>query len=419
MDTTKLIARVKAILTTPKTEWPVIAAEPASVGAIYRGYVVPLAAIPVIAGFLKMTLIGITVPFAGTVRVGMVSGLTQAVVTYALALGGTYVVALIIDALAPQFGGEKNIVQALKAAAYAYTAAWISGIGHLLPIVGMLIVIAGALYSLYLLYLGLPLTMKAPPEKAGVYTAIVVVVALVISLIIGAVVGAIAGVGAGLTGGLGNSSSSSGDLKFDPNSPLGKLAEMGKNAEQASKDYEAAQKSGDTEAQQKAMGQMMGSIFSGGDQVESLPPERLKGFLPETLSGLARTDFSAERNQAMGMQISEASARYSDGNKSLRLEITDMGSAKGLMGLASWASVEQDKETDSGYERTRKEGGRILHEQWDNQSHDGEFTVVLGERFSVKVSGQADSIDQLKSAVGTIDLNGLEALKGEGVKKGG
>jgi hypothetical protein len=38
---------------------------------------------------------------------------------------------------------------------------------------------------------------------------------------------------------------------------------------------------------------------------------------------------------------------------------------------------------------------------------------VLGERFSVKASGDAGSIDELKTA----DLAGLEALKNQGIKK--
>src|SRR6185503_11962923 len=40
-----LIERVKNICLTPSTEWPIIAAEPASTGTLIAGYVVPLAAI--------------------------------------------------------------------------------------------------------------------------------------------------------------------------------------------------------------------------------------------------------------------------------------------------------------------------------------------------------------------------------------
>ena len=423
MDTTKLIARVKAILTTPKTEWPVIAGEPMSVRDIYSNHIIPLAAIPAIANFVKMSVLGFGTPLTGTMRVGFVTGLTQMVVSYVLTLAMLYVVALIIDGLAKTFSAERNQVQALKASGYAATASMVASIAIIIPGIGWLISLAGGLYTIYLLYLALPVTMKAPPEKAGAYTAVVIVATIVLGFIINAVVlGGIMGAGAGphlSSLGMPTSGSSSADVQFDKNSPLGKLAEMGKNMEQAQKNLEAAEKSGDTEAQQKAMGQMMGSIFANGAQVEALEPGRLKAFVPDTLSGLARTSVSAERNQAMGMQVSQAEASYSDGTRALRLEIMDMGGAKGIMGLASWAAVQQDKETDTGYERTRKDGTRLLHEQWDAQSHDGEYTVIVGDRFSVKVSGQASSIDQLKDAAGSIDLDHLEALKEEGVQKGG
>ena len=62
MDFSKLIARVQALLLTPKTEWPVIAAEQETVANLYKNYILILAAIPVIAGFIKGSLIGTSYP---------------------------------------------------------------------------------------------------------------------------------------------------------------------------------------------------------------------------------------------------------------------------------------------------------------------------------------------------------------------
>ena len=44
----------------------------------------------------------------------------------------TYVIALVVDVLAPRFGGESNFIAALKLSAYSYTAAFIGGIAHIL-----------------------------------------------------------------------------------------------------------------------------------------------------------------------------------------------------------------------------------------------------------------------------------------------
>jgi hypothetical protein len=120
----------------------------------------------------------------------------------------------------------------------------------------------------------------------------------------------------------------------------------------------------------------------------------------------------------MGMQVSEARGTYSDdAGRSLRLEIIDMGSMKGMMAFAGWAAGEQERETDRGYEKTYKQDGRLVHEEWDTERKSGEYSTVLGERFSVKLSGEASSIAELKTAVASLDLTGLEALKNEGVKR--
>lgn len=416
MDFNKLIARVKAILFTPKTEWPVIAGEPATIADLYKNYILILAAIPALFSFLKMSLIGVSVPFAGTIKIGIASGLTSMVVGYVLSLVMLYVMALIIDALAPSFGGQKDRTQAFKTVAYAYTASWIAGFAQIIPAgLAVLIAIAGGIYSIYLLYLGLPNTMKCPQEKSAGYTAVTIIIAIVLSVVIGMVVGAVTGVGSMMSGG-GSSFSISGndDVKLDKDSPLGKLEEYGKKMEQAGKQMEAAQKSGDQNAQADAMKAFMGAAM-GGAEVEALSPDRLKPFIPDSVAGLPRTELSAERNNAMGMQISEAYGTYAnEDGRSVRLQITDTGSAKGLLGLAGWAGVEGEKQTDNGYEKTYREDGRLVHEEWNGSN--GEYTVVLGDRFTVEVNGYADSMDELKAALDDVDLGGLEALKNEGVK---
>ena len=420
VDFNKLIARVKNILLTPKTEWPVIAGETESVQSLYLNYILVLAAIPAVFGFIKNSIIG-TSFFGVTVHAGIGAGITGMIVYYVLSLVMVFVMALIIDALAGTFGAQKNQVQALKTVAYAYTASWIAGIAAILGVLGALVMLAGGIYSIYLLYLALPNTMKCPPDKAGGYTAVSIICAIVLSwivmLFVGGIVGtSMLGAGAMHLGSSINLDGSGSSVSIDSNSALGKLAEMGQKMDAASKKMEAAQKSGDANAQAQAAGQMLGTVLGGGAQVEALAPDALKGFVPDTLAGLKRTSVSAERNGAMGMQVSNANATYTDGQHTLHLEIADTGSAKGIMALAGAVGVESDHETDHGYDKTYKQDGRLVHEQWDTQSKYGEFSIVLGDRFSVKVSGNADSIDQLKSAVGSVNLAGLEALKNQGVK---
>jgi hypothetical protein len=286
------------------------------------------------------------------------------------------------------------------------------------PFISLLIMLVAGIYGIYLLYLGLPHTMKCPQDKAAGYTAVIIIVVILLSLLIGAVVASVTGVGGYMRGGsLFGASQDSRDSTFDQDSTVGKLEQYAKQVEDASKKMEAAQKSGDQQAQADAMKSMMGAALGGGD-IEALAPDRLEPFLPESLGGMSRATFATQRNSAMGMQMTEAKATYvSDDGRSWDLQITDTGTAKGLLALAGWAGVEGESETSTGYDKTYHEDGRLIHEQWDRSSSRGEYGVVLGERFTVKVEGQADSIDDLKAALADLDLDALEGMKGEGVKQ--
>jgi len=73
-----------------------------------------------------------------------------------------------------------------KAAAYAGTASWLGGIFLLIPALGLVSLIF-SLYSLVLLYLGLPVLMKVPKDRAMGYTVVVIIIWVVVALIVGAI----------------------------------------------------------------------------------------------------------------------------------------------------------------------------------------------------------------------------------------
>lgn len=182
-----IVERVKNICISPDAEWTVIDGESASTSGLITGYVLPLAAIGAVAGFIGRSVIGVTLPIVGgTYRVPLVSGLVSAVLTVALTAVGVVACAYVIDALAPTFGGQKNLMQATKVAAYAPTAAWVAGILQIIPALGLLAIL-GTLYTIYVLHLGLPRLMKAPSDKAIGYTVAVVITVIVIGVVIGIV----------------------------------------------------------------------------------------------------------------------------------------------------------------------------------------------------------------------------------------
>lgn len=178
----KVVERVKKILLEPKKEWEIISRETTNTSELYKSYIMPLAAIGPVASIIGMSIMGISMPLAGTFRLPIITSIGSAVVQYILSLVGVYILALIVDFLAPNFSGEKNIDQALKLAAYSYTAGWLSGIFMIVPALGFFMILG--LYGLYLIYTGIPVLMKAPREKALGYTVTVVIAAVIISMII-------------------------------------------------------------------------------------------------------------------------------------------------------------------------------------------------------------------------------------------
>jgi hypothetical protein len=172
-----LVSRVKNILLDPQNEWRVIDAEQDQPIDILKNYVAIVAAIPVVCGFIGASIIG-----AAGFRTGIFIGLISAIIHYILTLVGVYVIAFIIDALAPTFGGTKDFNRAFKVAAYAPTASWVAGVFALLPILSVLTILG--LYSLYLLYIGLPILMRTPPERSIGYILAVIVCAIIVWILI-------------------------------------------------------------------------------------------------------------------------------------------------------------------------------------------------------------------------------------------
>ncbi len=183
-----IMDRIKGMLLAPRAEWPKVAAEPATVQSVYTGWIMILGLIGPIAVLLFVGL------FAGGL------GITAAIASYVNTLVAVAIVALIADLIAPTFGGTRDYLAALKLIAYAATPVWIAQIGLIVPILGVLIALAGAIYSVYLLFLGAPVLRKCSTDKAVVYTIILLLCAIVIGYIISRI---ILGMGLGASMGMG------------------------------------------------------------------------------------------------------------------------------------------------------------------------------------------------------------------------
>ena len=427
-----IFARAKAIVLSPATEWPVIAAESSSARAIYLRYVAPLVAIGVIATFLGMTLIGTSLGPFGRVRTGIIAGLFQLIVTFGLSFLMVYLIALLVDILAPHFGGQRNPLAALKVTAYSFTPGWIAAIFNVIPMLAIIGVVA-AFYGLYLLYLGLPVLMRCPKEKSIGYTVVLVLCAIVMSLIVSALsTCAIAGLGFIGFGALSqrapqaDSSASAGDAagvlsnifggkseadRERVSEALKTLKKAGEQADNSAKTGGSASSGGSNAVDTAAAMSAVGQIMTGGKDIQIIDFHELKAMLPASLAGMQRTEASGQGGEAMGVKSSNATGRYTNGSGgSIRIEITDLGSMAGLAALAGKADANMEKETSTGYERTRKVDGQLTHERYDRRAKSGAVGVLVANRFSVTVEGSGVEAAALSDALKAIDLSSLAAM---------
>jgi hypothetical protein len=378
-----LVRRAQDILLKPKETWAVIDTEPGDARTLYTQYLMILALIPAVASFVGFSLLGMGA-FGFSMRMPVVWGLTHAIVHYVLTLVMVYVLALIVDALAPGFGGVKNPAQALKLVVYSMTAGLVGGIFMLLPALSILGLLA-SLYGIYLFYLGLPVLMKCPQDKAVAYTAVVGVLALVAGIVVGSIANAatfggshfasMAGDGARMT-----ITTPKGDVTLDS----AKIAAAGEQIKAAAERMQ----------QQSQLG--------------AIAPDQLKALLPDALPG----DLKRESLESVGdgqSIVSTATGTYRNGPKDITLAVADVGGGLGAA-MTMWASLTVDRDTATETERIYRDGDRSIHEKTSKSDGRSEYQVVAPNGVLLSAEGHGVDLAALKTAVGTIDMAKLQSL---------
>jgi len=191
-----IVSRAKGIILKPKEEWESIKKEEMSPAQLFTSYAVILAAIPAVASFIGRALIGQRIPFYGWHRVSIGSAFLYAILFYVFTLASVYVLGIVINALAPTFSSTKNNSNAMKLAVYCMTPYWVAGVLYIIPLLGILVILA-SLYGIYVLYLGFshPL-LDTPKEKVAGYLIVSIIIMIVLMVIIGVILGAIFAVSA-------------------------------------------------------------------------------------------------------------------------------------------------------------------------------------------------------------------------------
>lgn len=180
------IDRAINILKNPIVELNKVKSEQLSKDYLIKQYIAILAVIPAIAYIIGMGMVGISIGLFGNYKIPIGTAVIGGILTYILTIVGFYVTSIVINTLAPNFSSKQDENKAMKLAAYAYTPMLLGGIFNIIPMLGV-IGLLFMLYGLYILYLGIPLLMETPQDKALNYTIVIIVATIVISFVIGSI----------------------------------------------------------------------------------------------------------------------------------------------------------------------------------------------------------------------------------------
>lgn len=371
LDEQSLVARVKAVLLRPQSAFDVIAAEPAEPAVLYKSYAVPLALLSALC--LTIGLIFFSWGAGGFyTRLNPVQALINGAMQFVLSIAWLYIMARAIDALAPHFGALPDRVRAHKLAVYSSTAALLAGVFSLHPWLGVFGLLG--LYSLGLLYIGLPRLMKAPEEKrVGYFAAIIGVTfaaALVLFLIIGSVRSAASALVADIPA-----------LQFAQEAPVEGVAEAAAEISQLERHAQL--------------------YFNSAPPID---PERLRLALPDTLPGGFRLVSSAGE---VAMGAAHATGIYTSGQARMEVMIVDLSGNGAVAALTPAADVRSNHFDASGYARTQRIDGRLYAEQVSLAEVTATY-AVLGRGVALSAQGTGVTADNVRAAVETVSIQRLE-----------
>ena len=165
----------------PQKEWEVIRDERCSIGKCYASNVILLAAIPPICAYFGSTNVGWKIGAGEAIKLTSDSALQIAIAFYLALMAAVFIMGKAMHWMAQTFDAKPELSKCVVLASYIATPLFVSGVAALYPVlwVDMLIGLAAVAYTVYLLYLGIPIVMKIPKEQGFIFSTSVLTVGMV------------------------------------------------------------------------------------------------------------------------------------------------------------------------------------------------------------------------------------------------
>ncbi len=184
----RIATRVTQVFKTPKTLWQEVRNEDPALVNLLRFYVAPLALIPAVSQLIGLSIVGIRMPFLGTVwRAPFFSQLMSSLVYLLLVIAWVPVAARVLEFLAPKFQGKLGFLDASKIVAFSMTPSLVGGALQLVPALSIFsIFFAG--YSFYCFGLGIRELSSVPADRRVGFIAVSILSMFFIAVFVGFIV---------------------------------------------------------------------------------------------------------------------------------------------------------------------------------------------------------------------------------------
>ena len=179
-----IIDRIKEIVLKPRETWETIRTEETTMGRLFKNYLLLLAAAPALALFLGLLIVGVPINIVKLHQYKFGQSLVTTIVLFAVTVVLIWLLGKLISLIAPNFGSTQDDLKGFKVSVYTLTPFLVAGLCMIIPSFGVVVMLLAVLYGLFILYIGLPIVMGTPKEKAFPYSIVAMVGVVLICIII-------------------------------------------------------------------------------------------------------------------------------------------------------------------------------------------------------------------------------------------
>jgi hypothetical protein len=180
------------LLVRPATQWRKVAELPSATMTTMILYPCIMALLPAVAWYYGTTRIGWTVGDGDAIKLTTESALAIIILFYLAMITAVAIIGYFIHWMADTYGAESSLAKGIVIAGFTATPLFLAGLTGFYPLLwlDLLLAVVAVCWSVYLLFLGIPIVMKISEERGFLFSSAVIAICLVmiICIMVGSVI---------------------------------------------------------------------------------------------------------------------------------------------------------------------------------------------------------------------------------------